>query len=391
MHLLRYRGLLLLCLAACREPPPPSGTEAPGASASSAPATVPSGGGEAGEPQAQELVLLAGGDVELARATGQALLRDPTLDPLAPLNPWLRGADLRFVNLEGPLSDQRGQTMSPTNRLVFTGPPCGAEALARASIDLVSTANNHAWDYGKSALLETLVHLDRAGVRHVGTGADLAAARAPVILSHRGLRVGFLAATAAWNQGPLGRHEGRHHVASADPSWLLPAVRALKEQGVHFVAVSHHGGEEYQEAPLPGARKLHTSLIEAGADVVLGHHPHVLQGVQWHRGRPIFHSLGNLLMQMHRDHPWTGWSMMARLRLRPGEAPRVELCPLRIVGLKPVPLRGDLQEKALWPIFRQRLRSISAHTGGIELDDPGEDGCAGARPQEGGEKPGQSR
>ncbi|MDW8252222.1 MAG: CapA family protein, partial [Myxococcales bacterium] len=263
-------------------------------------------------PAASSLVLVAGGDVELARAMGQALLKDPSLNPLAPLAGWLRSGDIRFVNLEGPLSDQKGETMSPRNPLVFTGPPVGAEVLARAGIDLVSTANNHAWDYGKSGLLETLVHLDRAGVKHVGTGASLAEARAPVVMEKNGWKIGFLAATGIWNQGELSKHPGREHVAEADASWMIPAVRALRER-VDVVAVSYHGGEEYREIPLPLARKLHTSLIDAGADVILGHHPHVLQGVGWHRGRPIFYSLGNLRMSMHRDHPWTGLSLVARV------------------------------------------------------------------------------
>ncbi len=330
-------------------------------------------------PAASSLVLVAGGDVELARAMGQALLKDPSLDPLAPLSGWLRSGDVRFVNLEGPLSDQKGETVSPRNPLVFTGPPVGAEALARAGIDLVSTANNHAWDYGKSALLETLTHLQRAGVKHVGTGADLAAAQAPVIVERNGWKIGFLAATGIWNQGALARHPGREHVAEADASWLVPAVRALRER-VDVVAVSYHGGEEYREVPIPAARKLHAAVIEAGADVVLGHHPHVLQGVGWHRGKPIFYSLGNLLMRMHRDHPWTGLSMVVRVRFARGADPAVEVCPLRILGLEPRPLHQEEGAKAQWARFAARLRGISSYTGGITLDDPGEDGCAPLRP-----------
>jgi poly-gamma-glutamate synthesis protein (capsule biosynthesis protein) len=313
---------------------------------------------------------------------GQALLRDPTLTPLAPLAPWLDPASVRFVNLEGPLSEQGGQTMSPRNSLIFTGPPIGAEALARSRIDVVSTANNHAWDYGKAALLETLTHLDRVGIRHVGTGVDLAAAQAPVVLERGGMKIGFLAATGIWNQGALAGHPGRDHVAAADASWLVPAVRSLKQQGVDVVAVSYHGGEQYQEAPISIARNLHRALIDAGADVILGHHPHVLQGVGWHRGRPIFYSLGNLLMRMHSEYPWTGLSMVARLTFRKGEAPRAEVCPLRILGMTLKPLHEGADAKAQWSMFAARMRQLSSHTGGAVLGEPGPDGCAEVRAKE---------
>ena len=361
------------------EPPPTvsvASTESPAPPDTSPPASSPPGSSS----PAGEVVVVAGGDVELARAMGQRLLREPGFDPLAPLASWLQAADVRFVNLEGPISDQRGETRSPNHSLVFTAPPAGADALARAGIDLVSTANNHAWDYGRSALLETLTHLDRVGVRHAGTGSDLAQARAPVVLERGGLRLAFLAATAVWNQREPVQSQARQHVAAADADWLVPAVRALKQQGVDVVLVSVHGGEEYQPVPLARARDLHRALIEAGADAVLGHHPHVLQGLGWHSGRPMFFSLGNLRMEMHRDHPATGLAVLARLRLTRGAAPRVSVCPLRQVGLGPRPLHREPDAAAQWARFASHWRTLTASTGGGRLGPPGDDGCAEVAP-----------
>ncbi len=102
------------------------------------------------------LVFVAGGDLNFGRECGQAILSDPKYDPFASIAPLWESADFRFANLESQLSDQGGETQSPRNRLIFTGPPGGAGVLASARVDLVSTANNHAWDYGKAAFFETL-------------------------------------------------------------------------------------------------------------------------------------------------------------------------------------------------------------------------------------------
>ena len=163
---------------------------------------------------APSLTLLLGGDVELARATGQRLLHDPAYDPFATLRRELASADVRFVNLEGPLSDQGGETMSRRNPLVFTGPPSGADALARAGVTVVSTANNHAWDYGRPALLETIASLDRVHVAHAGTGPDPTSAYAPAIVEAKGWRVALLAVMDVFNFGPLIDHPARQLIGA---------------------------------------------------------------------------------------------------------------------------------------------------------------------------------
>jgi len=175
----------------------------------------------AAEPEAQptagpHIVLAAGGDVNFGRECGQAILQDVGYDPFAGLSSAWTSADLRFINLESQLSDQNGVTQSPRNRLIFTGPPGGADVLAKANISLVSTANNHAWDYGKSALLETIDNLTRASVPFAGIGRDSDAAYRPVVVQAKGLTVALFAVTHIWNQGEFQTHEGRNHVAWAN-------------------------------------------------------------------------------------------------------------------------------------------------------------------------------
>ncbi|MDI1475346.1 CapA family protein [Polyangium sp. y55x31] len=334
------------------------------------------------------VTVFAAGDVSFGRLVGQILLREPDRALFAPMEPLLRAADVRFVNLEGPISDQGNETVSPENNLVFNGPPASADVLARAGIDVVSTANNHAWDYGKSAMLETLDHLDRVSVLHAGTGATLEKAFEPAIVTRRGFRLAFLAVTDVWNQGVLSKHPGRAHVASADREALVRAVRALRERNdIDVILVSHHGGEEYREDPLPGTRALAEAVIDAGADAFLGHHPHVVQGVSFHAGKPIVYSLGNLLMRMHSGHPWTEMGLAVKLELEKGAPPRLFACPFRIHGIEPIPLAQDPRRKAYESHFFGRFQALSRRVGNTTLGPVGEDGCAPVVPPSGAEKP----
>ncbi|MFT3765987.1 MAG: CapA family protein [Minicystis sp.] len=373
-------------VAACdREAPAPPISAASTAVASSTVVVAASASAAAPEPRARESVtLIAGGDVSFGRLVGRMLIERPDIDFFASLHPWLDGADLRFANLEGPISDQHGETQKPGQSLVFTGPPEAAKALARARFTVVSTANNHAWDYGEPALRETIALLDAAGVGHVGTGESREASRKPEIVAVDGFRVAVLAVTDIWNQGPLEKHAAEPLVARADPEALVSAVRALREGGeADAIVVSYHGGEEYRDTPIPRAATMLRAAIDAGADVVVGHHPHVIQGVEWYRGKPILYSLGNLLMRMNRDQPWTELGYLARLELRRGGAAKVWACPYRIYGVEVLPLAGERYREVYEKRFYDHLAAISAPFGGVAVGPPGADGCARIEAEQG--------
>ncbi|HEX3851190.1 MAG TPA: CapA family protein, partial [Polyangiaceae bacterium] len=284
--------LLVLCVA-CSSPSAheqarsPAPSQKPAAAPANQELRQDSAAASVASPVRQSLVLAAAGDVNFGRVCGQRLLADASYDPLRGVAPIWASADLRFVNLESALSEQHGETQSPHHGLVFTGPPVGADALARAGIGIVSTANNHAWDYASRGLLETLQNLDRAGVAHVGTGADEADAYRPAILHINGLSVAFFAVTQIWNLGVFREEEARHHVAWADFSRLREALLKARAES-DFVVVSYHGGEEYTDVPLPKTRAFVSEVMSLGVDVVIGHHPHVPQGVAWYGARPVF-------------------------------------------------------------------------------------------------------
>jgi poly-gamma-glutamate capsule biosynthesis protein CapA/YwtB (metallophosphatase superfamily) len=318
------------------------------------------------------LVIAAGGDVNFGREAGQAILLDPKYNPFHKLGSIFTDADVRFVNLESQLSDQNGETQSPRNRLIFTGPPGGADTLSLAGIQIASTANNHAWDYGRSALFETLDNLKRAGVKPVGTGRDLNAAYAPAKLEVRGRKIAVYAVTQIWNDPPFDQHEGRRHVAWASPKRLIPLLEAARRTN-DIVLLSYHGGAEYQDAPAPPTRRFFKEIMRRKlVDAIIGHHPHVPQGVGWFEGRPAFYSLGNFVFAGHDWAPRTKLGYVARLTFERGKALRAEACPFAIDGHVPSPLLPADPRSA---DARAHLTTISRSTGGSDVGAPDARGC----------------
>lgn len=234
----------------------------------------------------------------------------------------LEAADIAFVNLEAPLT-ARGVRAEKQNTL--RADPAQIEDLLLAGVDIVSLANNHMLDYGTDGLLDTLAILERHAVRPVGAGQSLVAARAPVVLDGPGGRMGFLAFASTLPQGFAAAAERAGiapiHVTAAfvvenplaqeqpgtpppvvtfplrlDVEASVEAVRRLKAQA-DFVVVSAHWGVAGQDAVMDYQREVGRALVDAGCDLILGHHPHRLHGVESYRGKPICYSLGNLVFE----------------------------------------------------------------------------------------------
>jgi poly-gamma-glutamate capsule biosynthesis protein CapA/YwtB (metallophosphatase superfamily) len=318
------------------------------------------------------LVIVAGGDVNFGRECGQAIITDRTYDPFREIAPLWRDADLRFVNLESQLSDQNGETQSPRNRLIFTGPPGGADVLARAGIHVVSTANNHAWDYGRSALFETIDNLSRARVANVGSGRTYSAAYTPAVLKAADRSVAVFAVTHVWNQPPFHEHEAKQYVAWARLSSLYHALKKARKEH-DLVLLSYHGGAEYVDAPSDPTRRFIESAMDTGfVDVLIGHHPHVPQGVGWRKKRPIYYSLGNFVFAGHDWAPRTKVGYLARLEVGDDRSIVARACPYTIEGHIPTPVPPkDLRSNEL----REHLRLISTSVGGTRIGEPDERGC----------------
>lgn len=326
------------------------------------------------------LSLIAGGDIFFGRVVGKVLLARPETDVFEHVSGLLESVDVRFGNLECQLSEQKGVTVHPDNHLVFTGPPIGADALARARFDIVSLANNHMWDFGKSALWETFENLERQKIAYVGAGRERERAYGPVFIERGGFKLAFVAVTDIWNMGPLSRHVAREFVARADPELVRQAVEPLaRDASIDAVIVSYHGGSEYMEEPTLPTREVIHAAVDAGADLVIGHHPHVAQGISWYGGKPVLYSLGNFTMGMKGEHPWSQFGYLARITFSRGGVPGVEVCPFLIDYFTPKPLSAPAYEGLERHFFR-KLRALSKRVAGAEIAEPGDDGCARVTP-----------
>lgn len=202
-------------------------------------------------------------------------------------------ASFFMVNEEFPFSD-RG-TQAADKEYTFRLPTERVSIFQEMGIDGVTLANNHALDFGQEALLDSCMTLDAAGILHTGAGENLAAARQAIRLELDGRRIAILGTTRVmpvydWTAG-----KDRPGMLSAyDPGAMLAEVRSLAETA-DYVAVCIHWGIEKDEQPQEYQRTLARQIIDAGADLVVGSHPHVLQGVEYYKGKPIFYSLGNFV------------------------------------------------------------------------------------------------
>lgn len=205
----------------------------------------------------------------------------------------MTAADYLFANQEFPFST-RG-TQAPDKQFTFRIDPVHAPILQEFGIDLVTLANNHILDFGTDALLDSIETLDQISMKHVGAGENLSDARAAVREDFSGTSISFLGASrvmpvSSWAAGPS--HPGVF--STYDPAQLEKDIAAEKEQS-DYVIVYVHWGIERQDYPEAYQRDLAKRYIDAGADAVIGSHPHVMQGFEFYNGKPIAYSLGNFL------------------------------------------------------------------------------------------------
>ncbi len=261
--------------------------------------------------------------------------------PFLEIAPVFRDADIAFANLETPLSDRARYIGA------FRTPTAFADGLRWAGFDVVSTANNHALDAEGQGLVDTKEALWRAGVGSVGTGENLEDARRPFIVERKGIRVAFLAYAIAVNIDNSWALPDRPGVVPLDPFIIKEDIRRVRDD-VDFVAVSFHWAIENSQDTHPQARAFAQDIVDAGADLILGHHPHMPRGVEVYKGRVIFYSFGNLIFGHNHDY-WMN-NYVARMTLTPAGIAKVEVLPVAGVGQnlsQPYVLTGDEAREVL--------------------------------------------
>lgn len=237
------------------------------------------------------------GDIMLARTVGNKIAASS--DPLLPFQavlPFLRESDITFGNLESVISNKGSNVGSIYS---FRADPRTLSGLVDAGFDIVSVANNHAFDWGRPAFSDSISRLTQAGIRPVGGGALYDEANTAVILERNGIRFGWYAYTNLLPQ-TLRATQKSAGLSAFDEELVFERIRNEKNTyQLDYVIVSMHWGDEYATEANAMQKRIAHGLVDAGADIVIGHHPHVVQEVEWYKGKYIAYSLGNFVFDQY--------------------------------------------------------------------------------------------
>jgi len=302
-------GLVLLGLLARPQPP-----RAGQAAVAAPPISVAQA--ESRSPVRKHVTIIAVGDVMTDRNVGKAIAANGSASILEKVRELTRSGDISFANLESPLSTVGAHAPEDC---VFRARPETVKVLVDGGFDIVSLANNHSFNAGREGILQTLDTLEQNGVQYCGARRDRAKGGEVTVLQggEGPVRVGFIAAT------DMSIEHGSYNKVAADRRNLIAEIQAARPL-CDLLCVSFHWGNEYETVPTQRQRNTAHTAIRAGADIVLGHHPHTLQGIEAFEGKPILYSMGNFVFDQREgermesaifsieySEGW-GWQIMAK-------------------------------------------------------------------------------
>lgn len=272
-----------------------------------------------------EIVMVAVGDVMLSRTVEKTMMDKKNFKyPFIKTAELTSGADITFGNLETPIISGR---LINTSEFTFRTDPRSLSGLRYAGFDVLSLANNHMMNFGEEGLEETLKNLDAAEIRHAGAGIGSDNIGKSAVMTVKGVRFSFLAFT--YNTDVRKDPKlGEYGVQNMDMKNMQKAVKLAKEVS-DVVVVSMHAGTEYRTRSGRFQQDFSHSAIDAGADLVIGHHPHVVQEAEKYNGKYIIYSLGNFVF----DQMWsseTRLGAVAEITFDGKEIKSVRFYPVKI-------------------------------------------------------------
>ncbi|MFA5106994.1 MAG: CapA family protein [Patescibacteria group bacterium] len=270
--------------------------------------------------------LIAVGDIMLSRTVGQKIREHGIGYPFEKTTGILTSGDFAFGNLETSITE--GPVVK-SGTMMFRADPGVENALKDNELIILSLANNHTPNYGQKGLLDTFDYLTKAGIQYVGAGKNGEEAHTPKIVERAGTRIAFL----AYNDSDV--VPASYEASSSRAGTALMNINTLKKdietakQKADVVFVSMHSGTEYVPGPNARQTAFAHAAIEAGAELVIGHHPHVVQSVEEYQGKLIIYSLGNFVF----DQMWsteTQQGVVAEILLAGSTVTNVEFTPIMI-------------------------------------------------------------
>lgn len=273
-----------------------------------------------------------------------------TRDPLGDITEWLSSPDLMFVNLETTIAEA-DVGFDNGNKYTFKSPPASVDLLTASGIDAVQLANNHLLDFGPDATERTVEILDQAGIAHSGAGDNAPDAYASVVIETNGWKVGFVSFSRISCHWSASGENTRPQTAWACDPFLLETIKAVQEaaRDTDFVVVMVHWGIERNHCPETYQRELARTWAQFGADVIIGGHPHVLQGVEQVEGSWLINSTGNFAFPSARGA--SSYSAIFEFTITDDDV-SLQVKPVRIVGGRPRPANETDNAKILGDLSR---------------------------------------
>ena len=294
------------------------------------------------------------GDILLSRGVEEAIKENSIENLFEGVQKKLNHSEIVLGNLECALTES-GVPALKVETLLFKTDPIHAKALCNAGFSILNLANNHSMDYGSEGISSTISALDECGIASLGAGADKTQANQPVFIKKEGIVFGFLGFSDFPADGYF-TFSDRADVTFVDRKTLANRVHSAKEE-CNFLIVSFHWGEEFAPDCDDMQKELAHLAADSGADLIVGHHPHVLQGVEKYGDSYIFYSLGNFVFDK-LEPAGTDETVICDVIFDSDGVQSIAFIPMEIVDCKPQPVYGDKAQNIL-----TRLQELSESLG----------------------------
>ncbi|KAF6582650.1 CapA family protein [Paenibacillus sp. EKM211P] len=300
------------------------------------------------------------GDVQFSGKVEQRLEQNGFDFPYQYLGSLFHKDDLTIANLETPVTTNGVGALNKT--YVYKSSPKALTAMAAAGVNAVNLANNHILDQGTSGLLDTLKYLDEKGIAHAGAGRNAKEAYAPHYFERNGIKIALLGATRVMPEANWNASAKQPGVAGAyDSTAIVKSIREARNQADLVIVVAHWGKERVTTLE-PHQTELSHAFIDAGADLVIGGHPHVLQGMEQYKGKWIAYSTGNFIFSKSTVPATWDTAIFQATCTRNGDC-KMKLTPYRADLGQPIPLKDAEASKIL-----QKVAALSPSNVSIGVD-----------------------
>lgn len=283
-----------------------------------------------------EIVLCAVGDILLDRGVRKEMKGDYD-HPYKKVKNILNEADITIGNLECPIT-YGGTPALKRPIIIFKADPENSEAVKEAGFDILNLANNHTMDYGTEGIVNTINTLKKTNINFIGAGSNYEDARKPLYAQAKNCKIGFLGYSVFPPEGYI-TFSDRPDVAKIDIKSLKDEIKSAKSK-CDFLVISIHWGKEYGFYRSDMQKKLAYAIIDSGGDLIIGHHPHVLQGIEGYKDGIIFYSLGNFVFDRQIQNG-TDETIIVNFKIKNKMLDRIEIIPAKIRNCQPERVYGE--------------------------------------------------